>query len=164
MSIQCLACLLQTSVIKSLANMTGRHIISVSLENIKTKRQLKQLFQDEAVHVVPANEQGQTEIFRIPVGKRLFVLEDVDAASQLVLDRQFQKPQQPKPKQDPSDKEEAGWQQAYDLEANEEDSDEEQEDALNLATLLNVLDGSKLQSVLLAHDTLEADRAVTIQL
>ena len=34
--------------LQAIANVTGRHIICVSLEDIKTKRQLKHLFQDEA--------------------------------------------------------------------------------------------------------------------
>ena len=42
--------------------------------------------------VASADSSGQPEIFRIPVSRRLFVLEDIDAASQLVLDRKYQKP------------------------------------------------------------------------
>lgn len=135
----------KTSLIKAIANMTGRHIISVSLEAIHTKRQLKHLFQNEDVHVAQADGTGQPEIFRIPINRRLFVLEDIDAASQLVLDRQYQKPAAQAPKLQtgpPKTREE--WQRHYAGAGDaEEEDDEEDDDAINLATLLNILDGSE---------------------
>ena len=141
----------KTSLIKAIANMTGRHIISVSLEAIHTKRQLKHLFQNEDVHVASADGSGQPEIFRIPIGRRLFVLEDIDAASQLVLDRKYQKPVSAPAKAAagaPKTREE--WQRHY-ADANggaEEEDEEEDDDALNLATLLNLLDGSESDHLL----------------
>ena len=133
----------KTSLIKAIANMTGRHIISVSLEAIHTKRQLKHLFQNEDVHVAQADGTGQPEIFRIPINRRLFVLEDIDAASQLVLDRQYQKPAAQVPKKQtgpPKTRDE--WQRHYaDAGEAEEEEEEEDDDAINLATLLNILDG-----------------------
>ncbi len=66
---------LQTSTIKAIANMTQRHIITVSLESIKTKRQLKALFHDERLHVENTETREGFETYRIPINKRLFVLE-----------------------------------------------------------------------------------------
>ena len=55
--------------------MTQRHIITVSLESIKTKRQLKALFHDERLHVENTEAREGFETYRIPINKRLFVLE-----------------------------------------------------------------------------------------
>jgi len=66
---------LQTSTIKAIANMTQRHIITVSLESIKTKRQLKALFHDERLHVENTETREGFETYRIPINKRMFVLE-----------------------------------------------------------------------------------------
>jgi len=55
--------------------MTQRHIITVSLESIKTKRQLKALFHDERLHVENTEVREGVETYRIPINKRLFVLE-----------------------------------------------------------------------------------------
>ncbi len=65
----------KTSTIKAIANMTQRHIITVSLESIKTKRQLKALFHDERLHVETSEKREGVETYRIPINKRLFVLE-----------------------------------------------------------------------------------------
>ena len=77
-------------------------------------------------------------------------MQDIDAASQLVLDRQYQKPPQPQQRQrgqaPPSGAPPpAGWQQQYVAPAGpaEEEDEEESDDAINLATLLNILDGSE---------------------
>lgn len=169
----------KTSTIKAIANMTQRHIITVSLESIKTKRQLKALFHDERLHVETSEKREGVETYRIPINKRLFVLEvtlhvfpsvssvplmhtlnkvfvwtqDVDAATDMVLDRSFQKPKpkqvappppQPKPKTR-RDSAREPWEAQYDqvdepeAAAVEQDEDEE----MNLATLLNVIDGSE---------------------
>lgn len=60
---------------QAIANMTQRHIITVSLESIKTKRQLKALFHDERLHVENTEAREGFETYRIPINKRLFVLE-----------------------------------------------------------------------------------------
>jgi hypothetical protein len=111
----------KTSTIKAIGNMTGRHIICVSLDSIKTKTQLRALFQNEELHVAP-NGGSPPEVFRIPLNKRLIVLEDVDAASHIVLNRQsqpgsskFASPGSP--------------------------ATETEEDGITLADLLNTLDG-----------------------
>ena len=65
----------KTSTIKAIANMTQRHIITVSLESIKTKRQLKALFHDERLHVENTENREGFETYRIPINKRLYVLE-----------------------------------------------------------------------------------------
>lgn len=68
----------KTSTIKALANYTQRHIVSVSLSNIQTYKQLTAAFHNEYI-----NHR------KVPLRKRLYVLEDIDCAKldDLVVDR-----------------------------------------------------------------------------
>ena len=59
----------KTSTIKAIANMTKRHIVSVPLKNISTTEDLMKVF-----HGVNINQR------KIPVKRRLYVLEDIDCA------------------------------------------------------------------------------------
>ena len=59
----------KTSTIKAIANYTQRHIVSVQLSKIKTIKELLNLFYNPKIN----------NVF-IPLKKRLYVLEDIDAA------------------------------------------------------------------------------------
>jgi hypothetical protein len=59
----------KTSTIKAIANHTQRHIVSVPLNKIKTAKELLNVFYN-----------GQMNYRDIPLDKRLYVLEDIDAA------------------------------------------------------------------------------------
>lgn len=70
----------KTSTIKAIANMTQRHIININFGKIKSKRQLKQLFYDEKIWVMEKADVGENlDSYIIPIHKRLYVLEDLDA-------------------------------------------------------------------------------------
>ena len=60
----------KTSTIKALANLTQRHIVSVPLKNIKNIEDLYKVFYGSTI-----NKKT------IPVNKRIYVLEDIDANS-----------------------------------------------------------------------------------
>eukprot|EP00092_Neocalanus_flemingeri_P034878 GFUD01037953.1.p1 GENE.GFUD01037953.1~~GFUD01037953.1.p1 ORF type:complete len:647 (+),score=163.85 GFUD01037953.1:84-2024(+) len=60
----------KTSSIKAIANMTQRHIVSVPLKNVKNIEDLYKVFYGSTI-----NKKS------IPINKRIFVLEDIDAAS-----------------------------------------------------------------------------------
>ena len=60
----------KTSTIKAMANLTQRHIVSVPLKNIKSIDDLYRVFYGPTIN---------KKI--IPVNKRIYVLEDIDAAS-----------------------------------------------------------------------------------
>jgi len=60
----------KTSTIKALANLTQRHIVSVPLKNIKNIEDLYKVFYGPTI-----NKKT------IPVNKRIYVLEDIDANS-----------------------------------------------------------------------------------
>jgi hypothetical protein len=75
----------KTSIIKCMANELKRHIVNIHLSDSMTKTQLENLFYSEQLHVA---QTGKTETYLIPIDKRIYVLEDVDCQSQIVLDRQ----------------------------------------------------------------------------
>lgn len=113
----------KTSTIKAIANETNRHIVNISLKTIRTKKKLKQLFIDESIEVCEnVDNTMQTQKYIIPIDKRLFVIEDIDALDcDLVLKRTAKKPKLEPEKGNTNKK--------------DDDSD------LDLSTLLNVIDG-----------------------
>lgn len=75
----------KTSMCKVISNMTKRHIISIKLSDHTTKRQLHNLFFDERIIIEkPGNVQEQ---LIIPINKRVFLIEDIDCMTDIVLDR-----------------------------------------------------------------------------
>jgi hypothetical protein len=76
----------KTSSIKCLANETKRHIININLNNDITKTQLENLFFNEMLVVINVST-GQTEKYYIPLDQRIYVLEDIDCQSDLVMER-----------------------------------------------------------------------------
>lgn len=76
----------KTSTIKCLANETKRHIINLNLNNDITKTQLENLFFNEMIIVLNVST-GQSEKYFIPLDQRVYVLEDIDCQSDLVMER-----------------------------------------------------------------------------
>ena len=77
----------KTSLIKAIANVTKRHIINISLNKFTTKTQLKNLFFSDKITIDKPG--GMTENLIIPIEKRLYVIEDIDCATDIVLDRNY---------------------------------------------------------------------------
>ena len=150
----------KTSLIKALAHATERSIISIPLSQIKTNQQLMDVMYDLKLQV-----HGQDSSPTLEFKDVIFVIEDVDAASKIVLRREGQGseptfgpeqvrelaaaaaraqagPPQPKPEG------EAGDEEGPKASARPATMDDMLEafikprpDELNLAGLLNVLDG-----------------------
>jgi len=76
----------KTSSVKCLANETNRHIININLNNDITKVQFENLFFNEVISVLNTST-GQTEKYSIPLDQRIYVLEDIDCQSDLVMER-----------------------------------------------------------------------------
>eukprot|EP00439_Symbiodinium_sp_Y106_P009597 s6798_g1.t1 len=72
----------KTSLIKSIAQFTGRHIVDVPLTKVKTNQELFDKMFD-LVFAVP----GDDEAVRMRFDNIVFVMEDVDAASKVVYRR-----------------------------------------------------------------------------
>lgn len=80
----------KTSTIKAIANVGRRHIINLHLSEIKSKEQLTHLFFNDEITVI---DNGKTERYTIPVGERMYVIEDIDAMGDVVLRRELKRPE-----------------------------------------------------------------------
>jgi chaperone BCS1 len=118
----------KTSTIKAIANTARRHIINVQLSQIKTKEQLRHLFFNDEIHV---SDGTKTERYTIPVHERLYVIEDIDAMGDTVLERKWKKPIVEEKKKTAED----AWMQAR-------LDEEETVEPIDLSFLLNLLDGT----------------------
>jgi DNA polymerase III delta prime subunit len=76
----------KTSLIKAMANDTSRHIINIQLNKNVTQTQLKTLFFSDEICVYN-KKTNQNELFIIPLDKRIYVMEDVDAISDILYSR-----------------------------------------------------------------------------
>lgn len=76
----------KTSTIKAIAKDTGRHIFNLALRPYTTCKQLTNLFYDENVCVTAID--GSVINYRIPLNKRIYVIEDIDCLTDVVLDRE----------------------------------------------------------------------------
>ena len=119
----------KTSSVKAIANTARRHIINIQLSQIKTKEQLRHLFFNDDIHV---SDGLKTDKFTIPVHERLYVIEDIDAMGDTVLERKWKKPVVEEKKKPAG---EDAWMQA-------KLGDEEETEPIDLSFLLNLLDGT----------------------
>lgn len=106
----------KTSLIKAIASYTGRHIISVNLANIETSQELMDVMFSDRIGTFGSNNRVKNE-------EVVFVMEDIDAACDIVKDRDAAVARGAVPR---SDKELLV----------------KPKDPLTLATILNVLDGA----------------------
>jgi hypothetical protein len=117
----------KTSTVKAIANTARRHVINIQLSEIKSKAQLRHLFFNEEIHVYNGTN---TERYTIPIHERLYLIEDIDAMGDAVLERKWKKPEVPK---DEKKKTGDAW-----MDREETDNKE----AIDLSFLLNLLDGT----------------------
>ena len=75
----------KTSTIKAIAKDTHRHIFNLSLRPFTSQRQLTNLFFNETVVVV--GHDGNKQTLKIPLNRRVYVIEDIDCLTDVVLDR-----------------------------------------------------------------------------
>jgi hypothetical protein len=114
----------KTSEIKAIANVARRHPVNIQLSEIKTKTQLRQLFFSDDLHVY----NGTTlEKYTIPISERLYIIEDADAMGDVLLKREWKRPEPAAAPKDPF--------------APEMD-DDIIKDPIDLSFLLNLLDGT----------------------
>lgn len=131
----------KTSTIKAVANETKRHIFNIMLSEIRTKEALKDLFYNEQVHVWDNNKM---EVLNIPLKNRLYVIEDIDAMESVVVKRSkdAQKEEEERKIRIAAEMELLKQQQGETLaKAMMNGKKGDEADKLDLATLLNVLDG-----------------------
>jgi len=78
----------KTSIIKAIASETKYHLINISLHNAMTKSQLNNLFYHDRIFV---EKDNAVESYIIPLNKRIYIIEDIDCLTDIVLDRNFKK-------------------------------------------------------------------------
>lgn len=131
----------KTSTIKAIANETKRHIFNIALSEIKTKEALKDLFYNDVVHNFV---DGKLEVLNIPIKQRVYVIEDIDAMESVVIKRTAEQIKKENDKKLKLDAEVELLKQTQGMDAANRmlnGKDRESADSLDLATLLNVLDG-----------------------
>ncbi|CAD7700065.1 unnamed protein product [Ostreobium quekettii] len=146
----------KTSLIKALAQYTHRHIISIPLSRVRTNQELMDLVFDQSCTV-----KGDCTMYKLPFKKTIFVMEDIDAACDVVKKRSSAAPKAEKakapvgPEKVPRKANENGEETAKNADppascnSNEVDAKfpsvserlQEGKGKLNLAGVLNVLDG-----------------------
>ena len=77
----------KTSTIKAISKDTNRHIFNLSLREFTTQQQLTNLFFNETVNIMI--EGGARHTLKIPLNKRVYVIEDIDCLTDVVLDREL---------------------------------------------------------------------------
>ena len=79
----------KTSTIKAIAKELNRHIVNIQLSHIQTNTQLKKLFYDDKIHIMERENDVNIKhkTLNIPIEKRLYVIEDIDAMGDLVHKR-----------------------------------------------------------------------------
>ena len=132
----------KTSSIKCLANETKRHIININLNNDITKTQLENLFFNEMLVVINVST-AQTEKYYIPLDQRIYVLEDIDCQSDLVMERSFKNSAKDESTEETPEipitiKTNPNKPEMY---KNKNPSDITQAEKIDLSFLLNLLDG-----------------------
>lgn len=126
----------KTSTIKAIAKRTGRHVFNINFASIRTKAQLKELFYSTRVSTTNDPYARSTKDLNIPINKRLYVIEDVDCLDGEngdVLKRRSDSDDaaaEKKPSDDPRDA------------VMKRMEEEKKALALDLSTILNVLDGT----------------------
>jgi len=114
----------KTSEIKAIANVARRHPVNIQLSEIKTKTQLRHLFFSDDIHVFNGNT---LEKYTIPISERVYIIEDADAMGDVLLNRDWKRPEKQSLPKDPF---------APELD------DDIIKDPIDLAFLLNLLDGT----------------------
>ena len=75
----------KTSTIKAIAKDTHRHIFNLSLRPYTSQRQLTNLIFNETVVVY--GHDGAKQTLKIPLNRRVYVIEDIDCLTDVALDR-----------------------------------------------------------------------------
>ncbi|GBF99025.1 ubiquinol:cytochrome C oxidoreductase biogenesis factor, partial [Raphidocelis subcapitata] len=72
----------KTSFIKALAQHTGRSVVSIPLSRVRTNQELMDMMMDQVVDI-----EGQDMPVALPFSSTIFIFEDVDACSEVVMRR-----------------------------------------------------------------------------
>lgn len=132
----------KTSFFKSLANLTGRHLVILSLKLVKTKQQLEEYFFENRYNL--DNKKSS-----IGFDKKIIIIEDIDCLGDVVWKRE-KEPTKKKSKKNSSPKDQIGAAITKLIENNNNEKKEfidlckeKEEDPITLDDILNLWDGIK---------------------
>ena len=129
----------KTSTIKAIAKVTNRHIISLSLKNTTTQQQLLNIFYSDTLYISGIGEYSNV---LIPQNKRLYVFEDVDCLSDIVLARKENNEDENEKLKKENEKLKEMIDRLKNGDKKEKEKDiKEEEKLINLSFLLNLFDG-----------------------
>lgn len=77
----------KSSCVRAIANYTGRHVVNVNFANVKTVTQMKKLFYSDDVYVYKSEDGRECTKLRVPIDKRIIVMEEIDALGSTIFDR-----------------------------------------------------------------------------
>jgi predicted AAA+ superfamily ATPase len=117
----------KTSFIKAIAGDTGRHIINLQLTENTRVSDLNNLFYNESLNV---QDRTGFKSLDIPFAQRLYVLEDADCLTDIVLSRKHKKPEAKEEKD-----------KNFEKEMSKKIKEMDDSPRITLSHLLNILDG-----------------------
>ena len=91
----------KTSIVKALANLTGKHIMTVKMSYMKNDIEVKDIFNNPSVPQISSNMQTVSAWRQVPINKRIYLLEDLDAESDVCHQRKTAKEEEDESKQTP---------------------------------------------------------------
>lgn len=77
----------KTSTIKAIAHATGRSVFMIKLSDIKSDRDLMNVFHNKTI-AVTTREGFPVSVRQVPLDRRIYVLEDIDAETEIVKRRE----------------------------------------------------------------------------
>lgn len=117
----------KTSLIKAIANETKRHIFNIRLTKSTTATQFRSLFLSEKIYYQKDEAVLSVDI---PIEKRILIFEDCDSLTDVLLSRKFKQ----KISEEEKHQREILGEERY-------KQQEESQDKLTLADVLNIMDG-----------------------
>jgi ATPase family associated with various cellular activities (AAA) len=133
----------KTSFFKSLANLTGRHLVILSLKELKTKQQLEECFFESRYNYDNKKDS-------VGFDKKIIIIEDIDCLGEVVWKRDAIDKKKSKTKKNKSPKDNVGVVIQQLIENNNNEKNEfiemckkQEEDPITLDDILNLWDGIK---------------------
>lgn len=77
----------KTSFVKALANLTGKHIMTVKMSYMKNDIEVKDIFNNPSVPQISTDMQTVSTWRQVPINQRIYLLEDLDAETDVCHQR-----------------------------------------------------------------------------
>lgn len=88
----------RTSLVKALSNLTGKHIITVKMSYMRNDIEVKDIFNNPEIPHISMDMETISGYRNVPINKRIYLLEDLDAESDVCHKRESANNNDNKPK------------------------------------------------------------------